>query len=650
MVARPERYPQVAATPGANYAEPASGVQLGGWPYGNLFPSSDANWLFRQLTDWNRAHDAHRLASIDILAATVSRVSATALTIYTGIDATLEAEITSGGVYYGNGERIDLTLAPTVYAGGNALVFPATSVSYVVARPQPPSGGAANGSSCAELAVSAVTPVAGWATILQVTTDALQITSASSWGVSSFLEWGSVPPNFGSGVWGTSADFSDAISAPRAVFAGDPGGTDTLQIGALADATAVTIYGNGTGRGITLNHSDAGTGLRIEHSGTGGGATINKIGASGIGLSIAAGSSTGLLVTGGSASPAITATGGSGASASAIKATGGSGAPALDITAGAGQFAGDFTASATSGYAGRFTGGTLYALTAIGTNDGAGGLFTGAGLGLGVGVLGGTSAGAGGVQILARNSTGYPLYSQTHSTATNAVAGAWLEGRDQAAGAEITAANYYPLVLSPKIATPANPHLHMRPQTSYPTQWADGGLAFAQSAVGVQGHLVHGCAADGAMRGVHSSLGGLIHGVSLDNIASNSNGALGSYTTLCTIVLSGGNVPKQGGRTAIFRVTMRVRVSVSGTPGGCNVRIVDNTAGVAFCEFVNSGTGATNGWRLAAGSTGWDATISFDYPYTMPITSRSFTLGFQRQSADAFTVTAQGGMVISGLY
>lgn len=638
MVARPERYPQVAATPGANYAEPASGVQLGGWPYGNLFPSSDANWLFRQLTDWNRAHDAQRLASIDILASSAQRVSSGGLTITSGLGSGLTAEITAGGVYYGNGERIDLTLAPTVYAGGNALAFPAGTTRYVIARPQPPSGGSANGSSCGELAVSASDVVAGWTTIATVTTNGSDIVTATQYsGVVSRLTW-AVEPDFAVGLRGSDADLSGGLQAATGAFAGDGGGGDTLNVTAQGGGAAINVYGSSGGAAIYLEHVGARPAIDVSRTGSGAGVAIATSGGDGLTVNTA-GAGTGA---------AIDVSGGSGAG---LTVAGSTAADAATITAGAGRYGLVVAGSATALYGATISGGSTYALYVAG-GTGAGGVScVGSGTSAGLRAQGGTTAGANGVEAYARNSTGRGLTAYTHTTATAGTQAAWLEGLDQAGGAEIVSANYYPVVFTPKVSSPTYGSIYARPQTTTPTSWGDGSLTYASSVFGEQGQWMHGCSADSAFRGIWSSLGGFGYGASYN--ATNSNANAAAYTVLTTATMSAGNAPKNTG-TVRITVTMRVKTSTAAA-NGIDVRVRDTTAGGSptVIDFVGTGAGtgsAGPGWYLQGSTTEYQTTISFQTSYTLPASgARTFSLEFKRQGA-ANTITAQGSITIDGVY
>ena len=295
-VTRPSRYPIVAQTPGGNYAEPGSGVQLGGWQTGAIFPSADANWLMRQITDWGRSLDASRLAATDLLVTNkVQRASSTALTITTGGGTTLTAEITAGGVYYGLGERIDLTDAPTVYSGADALVFPAGSTRYVIARPMPATGGAVSGSSCAELAISAVDAVAGWSTLMTVTTGAATITSAVQYG--SVLDTLNVAHTM---VFADTVDFSALATFDVATF------NDLTDFNAATTFTDVSEWAASSIKPL----------IKLTPTGSGGGLEIAASGGTGVALD----------VVGGTAAAALTVSGAfAGSYAMTVEGTGGAG-------------------------------------------------------------------------------------------------------------------------------------------------------------------------------------------------------------------------------------------------------------------------------------------------------------------------------------
>lgn len=616
MTARPSRYPQVAATPGGNFAEPPSGVQLGGWPVGAVFPSADANWLLRQLTDWNRAHDAHRLASIDVLSMTVSRVSPTPLALATGVGVGLTAQITGGGVYYGAGERLDLTEAPTVYSGGNALVFPAASASYVLARAQPSVGGAANGSSCAELRVASG-PIAGWVKILSVTTSATDIVAAVETMVTPYLEWG-VTPDFAAGLRGTTGTFVGSLSSldfttggitgSRALLGGEDGQPTLIVQSDLLDNPAILAYG--------VNNASA-----IYAYSNGGGGTIIHADAASFG-----------------------------ATGRALDVDGSSGSPAARITAGAGQVALTSIASATSAYNAVFTGGVGFTIVATAGGNGGGGIFAGSGTGSGIEASGGTGAGAIGVFAAALSSTGYALYARTAAAAANTVAGAKLEGRGSAAGAEILAEDYYAAILRPKISAPNYGALFSAPQGAYPTNRPAGALGYASHVFASRPHWIVADADDAAWRGLWSSRGGFVYGGSYGQTASNADAA--NYTTLCTVNLTNGNAPKEAGRSVRCEVKIRVRTSTAAA-NGIDVRIRDTTvppSGATVVEYAGSGNGNFAGWPLSGATTGWDRDVTFDYDYVIPLEGdRTFVLQIKRQTA-ANTVTAHGSLVITGAY
>lgn len=601
MVTRPSRYPQVALTPGGNYVEPGSGVQLTGWPTGAIYPSSDANWLWRQITDWNRSHDASRLASTDILTATACQVSVSALSMDTGTGLT--GVILTGGVYYGNGERIDLTDAATVYSGGASLVFPAGSTRYVCARPQPPTGGASNASSCAELIVSSSNPPAGYVTLLVVTTDGTDITAATTpVTVSTYLEW-AVVPNFTVGLLGTTATLSGYLESPLGYFTGDAGGADTLEVTALGGGAALVVVGSSGGTAVSVSQVGARAAIGVSHTGSGSGAAIDCSAGSGAGLTV----------------------------------TAGEGASGVEITG-----------SATSAYGLTVTNGTTYAVSGTGSTNGGGGLFSGAGTGLGVGALGGTGAGASAVQALARNSTGIGVYAQSHSTATTAARAGYFEGRDSAAGVEAISAGYHALRLQGDLTSPTYGTFYVAPQGAIPTNYGNGQMTVFDPAVAnVAPMWCTSSALDATYRGVWDSPGGFAFGMTHSAVTTNANSAV--YTTLCTVTMSGANVPRVSGVKVRISVSMRVGNSV-GTVPYCDVQIRDTTAGSTITTRAGAGVLAGSGYTVTATTGDWTNTIAFDVEYTWPsvVASRSFVLEFKRSSGG--TLAAQGSMTITGSY
>lgn len=569
-VTRPSRYPIVAQTPGGNYAEPGSGVQLGGWATGAIFPSADANWLMRQITDWGRSLDASRLASTDLLDANVvQRVSTTALTITTGGGTTLTAAITAGGVYYGKGERIDLTDAATVYTGGNALVFPAASTRYVIARPQPATGGAVSGSSTAELAISAVTPVAGWSTLMTVTTGAATITSA--------VQHGDVLDAF---QFGRPIIFADTLETlALATFSAPATFDDLTDFNAKTTFTDVSEWSASSSDPLIL----------LTPTGSGGGLEIAAAGGTGVGLAV----------------------------------TGGTAAAALAVS-------------------GAFAGG--YAMTVAGTG-GAGGLFVqGNGVGWGLAVNSGATAGSYGLVAIAQNDTGNAIYAVSANSGTApAIKGA---GSNLAAGVEAAATAYYPLLLSPDVSSPAYGHLFGDPQNAPPSQVGLGALACVAGAINGWGQANN---SESAWRWFHASPGGYAYGAAYQQSVSSTSSV--SYSNLALADLTGMNAPKVAGAKVRIAVKLRFRTTTA-VATGVDIRVIDFTADPGGASplilFEGSGTGTTSGMYLSGVNTNYNETFSFEFDYTIPATGdRSFILQIRRWGG--VTVTGHGSITVDGV-
>lgn len=602
MTTRPQRYPQVAATPGGNFAEPLSGVQLGGWPVGAVFPSSDANWLFRQLTDWNRDHDARRLAGTEILSSTaVWRASATPLAIAAGPGFT--ATITTGGVYYGaGGQRLDLTDAPTVYSGGTALVFPPSFISLVIARPQPSTGGAANGSSTAELQVLVGGAVpAGWAAILQVTTDGSGIVSAA--------EDGGVTTT---AQIGPATNFKGALSAD---------GATTLR------GTA-TVVGSFPGPLLEVSQSGTGPALQVYSGATHASGLID------------------VLEFGGTAIRVQSVHG------SAIFAAGGDNpnAPTATLQAGDGSFALLANGSATySGAVARIAGGAAssYALEAgdfggVASNTG-GAYLKARGSGEALLAEGGTADGAFAVRAVAKNSTARgAVYALSHTTATNDARAGYFEGLDQAAGLEAKSPNYYPIIATPDATSPQHGALLLGVQDAKPAQVTTGGVAYLS---GTMQSLAVASFQDSTWRLAWTSPDGFVYGSALGITGSNSNSAV--YSTHATINLAGGNAPKRAGHVLKFAVALRARVATSGTPGGIDIRIRDTTSGATVIEFLGTGISGTGGFYIPGVTNRMEINPTFEVEYPVPAAgARTFVLEVKTQTAVAIG-TYGGFSVIS---
>jgi hypothetical protein len=227
----------------SNFAIPPSGVILQGYGLGVVFPSSDGNWLFRQHGDWLKYTETRAIAGPDALnLSLVQRVSSTQLDFPTG--AGLQVAPSSGGVYIIGGERIDLSTAATVYAGVMAPTFAPSTTNYVHARLMPNTGGPVTIGSVGEILVSTNGSEAGYSRILEVTTDATDITGTAE------------PIALSIGYeWATKITFADMavtlLTFERAVGLGSSG-NDTLILQCAAADTALSVVVSGTGKGINV--------------------------------------------------------------------------------------------------------------------------------------------------------------------------------------------------------------------------------------------------------------------------------------------------------------------------------------------------------------------------------------------------------------
>lgn len=557
---RPARFPQVALVPGGNFAEPPSGVQLGGWPVGAVFPSSDANWLLRQITDWVRDGDGFGLRATDALAAVPCRVSTSILDIYDGAGATLTATITTGGIYYhGVAGRIDLTDAPTAYSGGNALVFPPSSVSYVLARPQAgTSGGPISGSSCAELLVSAVQPVAGYATLLQVTTDATDITaSITHSGVSSYLEWGKLT-NFTLGLRGTDAVLSGSLTAATGVFGGDAGGSDTLQVVGLAGGAGLVASAASTGRAVWAVQAATGPAGYFDTS---------------------AGAGSAIEAHGNTTSPAIYAVG------------------RVNVSTPASSY-------------GLQVGGSGNVDNMLSSNA--------SGTGRGFLCVGSATGGEGGYfDHLRATGSAYSVYARTAAAADATCEAICGEGRSAGNGVHGKAVTGSGVV--GEVSNNAGVAFRAETRTADTTYGFSGGFMFnANAAVNQWRATISGFA--GVKSFAWYGPGSFLHAyeVTTGPIADSNVFDLAWPTVTALAAEGNGFYGAALGARIRIRVTFDARC-VAAVASGVDIRLTDETnGGSTIVERSGAGTGTTAGWALPLAATDWQRRIAFECEYAPP--------------------------------
>lgn len=646
-----------------NVAQPPSGMRTAGWAHGSKLASAHFNDLGRGGARWDRhldlsarrgQDDREELSAPFVLAGGIS---------FDGAGGLSPAPLT-GGTYLLGPDRVDFpldVLAAKYPEGTLTLVAGVTNYLHARADSDPSSS-----SSCGDLLLSTNASEPGWTALRSYSVDGGGIVAVLD-DYSAFTLRERHPRRF----------LSDVTVDGAASFAGSVGVIGDLNVGGQLNGLSDAYVGGS----LTVDGAGDFGGALSAGGNLSAGGTLGVVGAATLYSTLdvagaqtfsaiaawAASSATALVtLTPSGAGGALNATcgvvaattlvnvnhGGTGtafkataANGKAVWAVGSSTAAAMTADAGAGQAALLATASATSNNAGSFVGGTVWSVSGAGATNGGGVLGTGAGTGSGVGALGGTSAGAYGLQSLARNSTGYAIYAQTHTTATSAIAAAWLEGRDSAAGAEMVSAASYAAILTPKLSSPTLGALLARQQYTYPTSAVDGSLAYASNVFGQQGHWVHGCAADGVFRGMWSSIGGFVYAASYAASASNANEAVYTNVTNCTA--SNGNAPKEAGGLVKVTVVGRARTSTAAA-NGLDIKVVQGASTVV--EYSGSGSGSSAGWPLTGATTGWDRSFSFIYYYYLPAAgSTTFTLQHKRQTA-ANTVTVQASIVVEGCY
>lgn len=277
-VTRPDYWPLVALTPLANFAIPPSGVILQGWGIGAVFPSRDANWLFRQHGDWLKYTDARALHGADGLdPSVVQRVSSTQLDFPTG--AGLQVAPSSGGVYIIGGERVDLSDAPGTYTGVMAPTFAPSTTNYVHVRLMPDTGGMVTIGSVGDLLVSTNIAEAGYSLILSVATDATDITATGEPGSLVLgYRWAN-PWQFADDVDMVDLVVNNALFFGRAVGSG-VAGFNTLSL-TPGDATAKALSAIGFTADDLVHITQTGAGYAVNVAGGASAMAMNVTGGTG---------------------------------------------------------------------------------------------------------------------------------------------------------------------------------------------------------------------------------------------------------------------------------------------------------------------------------------------------------------------------------
>lgn len=317
-VTRPDYWPLVALTPLANFAIPPSGVILQGWGIGAVFPSRDANWLFRQHGDWLKYTDARALHGADGLdPSVVQRVSSTQLDFPTG--AGLQVAPSSGGVYIIGGERVDLSDAPGTYTGVMAPTFAPSTTNYVHARLMPDTGGMVTIGSVGDLLVSTNIAEAGYSLILSVATDATDITATGEPGSLVLgYRWAN-PWQFADDVDMADLVVNNALFFGRAVGSGvagfntlslSPGDATVKALSAIGFTADDLVHITQTGAGLALNVTGSATSTAAAITGGAGQAALLVTGGNNAAIAmqvLGSGTSLGFVASGGAG--ASTATG-----------------------------------------------------------------------------------------------------------------------------------------------------------------------------------------------------------------------------------------------------------------------------------------------------------------------------------------------------
>lgn len=264
--------------------------------------------------------------------------------------------------------------------------------------------------------------------------------------------------------------------------------------------------------------------------------------------------------------------------------------------------------------------------------------------GAGVRGYGNAFASANGVEGILENNLGWGLYGITASNASSASRGVKGWGRNTADGVEalVTGTGAALRVVATALATTA---IYVPGKAGDSTNTFNGRADYNT----VTETWVHSDQNASNYRDFWSSRGGLCIGGGVGGV-TQSNGA---WVTAATLILTGNNAPRRGGRQVWLVFTCDAR-TLSAVPNTVNVRIFDVTDDPVnpIASSVRSGTGTapTAGFALTGVTTDWERTIHYPFLYTVPAAGdRTFRVEVQRATATSIAVR-DGSLYPIGLF
>lgn len=279
MSDQPLRLPTWAAAAGLSAslrAEPVSSTASDGYAPAAIPAVFEWNWMFYDIGLWTRYFHERTVRTTDIFdasIATVYRVSEDPLS-YT-VAGPLAQSAATGATYYWQGDRL------VIPQGGAAQTFAAASTNYVHLRTQ---SSETSRDPATEVLVSTNSSETGYATVLEVTTDATTVTAQTDLttdGPETFSPWTfkdriAINQTNSSAQEALRVEYPTSISTPGVQILAKAGAARTgLTVDTTAGTgTAIRAVADSTQPAVFAEHSGSGAGLQVENSGSGAGVNV----------------------------------------------------------------------------------------------------------------------------------------------------------------------------------------------------------------------------------------------------------------------------------------------------------------------------------------------------------------------------------------
>ena len=559
-------------------AQPPGGIQTMGFPAHSKFASAWANWLFNFLGGWTRELDQSCVRAIDFLSTTIPQLlqgSGDGFELPTG-SGLANLMPTDGGAYIILGRRVSITATELAAKYVTGFTLPSSSTVYGHLREEVDFGG----SSVGDFIISTNLVEAGYSHIWTGSTNATDLVTQATIADTS-LQW-TMPFDLTSQL--SIVDPNDET----ALFVSGAGVTSPV-VNVISTAGAPCVQANpfdpdGIGFYVPIAGIDAiGFGVNMSNTsaaargfyGVGNSTSLGPV----IEIDYAGANTFGLVAT-------ATGTG----RAAKFDGTGSSAPGIVDITGGSGSSA----------------------LNVVGATGVAA---------VGVNAVSSATAGTGALRAFLLNTTGVAGNFGTAGGATSTSRAIRATALNSGVAIEASSSSGDTILATCSGLTGSA--IHMPGRAADSTSTTGGRLDYNT----VTNTITVSDPTGAEQRDAWTSRGGSVIGVDSGGVFTNNNSAL--YTVACILNLAGTNAPRRAGRRMLLRFSFSAR-STNSTGAGLDVRIFDQTAGLAVLENTGAGIGPTasyilpatiwNGMTNVANATnGWCFPMFVEVEYTVPV-------------------------------